>query len=328
MIDILKVINENINGSFYSMDESVQLSAAEKVLDKVFSMTIGKYNKINFGDIEKTRGDITKLKFYKNLDECIKTLDEINNVTHKLTGLSTIKLAIDNMIKLKPNFEKSFRVQNNCGIMLYNIITYSIMESTSYLIATSINFLSNDEIIISDVNGSVVLIDSLDRFNKLAADGTVYRFISEVEKEVLNEGIGATIASFLGKTVGNSIKNLNNPSTGTPGLTKGGVVIAVSVTIIAIMIAIVPLIRQIVYFIYNTKHKISESAELQAAMLEMNIKLLVEKGESPKVIAKQQKWVERFRKLADKFSLDVEKGERDSKNEIKNDKIDMDAVLI
>ena len=45
--EILKVINENINGSFYSMDESVQISAAEKVLDKVFSMTIGKYNKIN-----------------------------------------------------------------------------------------------------------------------------------------------------------------------------------------------------------------------------------------------------------------------------------------
>lgn len=326
-MNLLQAINENISGSFYNMNESVQSEVAEKVLDKVFSMTIGKYNKINFADIEKTRGDITKLKFYKNLEECINTLKEIHKVTNKLEILPTIELAIQNIIKLKPNFEKSFRVQNNCGIMIYNLITYAIMETTSYVIATSINFLSEDEIIISDVNANDVLVDSLNRFNKLSADGSIYKFISEAEKEVLTEGIGFNVARFIKNYKGSVLNKMTEESVAGKPITKGKLAIGIGVGLIVLMAVIVPVVRNIAYFIYNTKHKISETAEVQANMLELNIKILVDKGVEPKIIARQQKWVDRFKKIAEKFALDTEKAEHNTKNEIREDKVDINSIV-
>lgn len=311
MLETLQVINENIIGSFYSMDEAVQSEVAEKVLDKVFALTIGKYNKIDFGDIEKTRGDITKLKFYKNLTECIITLKEIDKVTKKISDIYIIEEAINNIRKLKPEFEKSFRVKNNSGIMIYNLITHAIMESTSYIIATAINFLSDDKIIISDVNGSVVLVDSLTKFNKLVGDGSIYKFISEADKVVMQE---AGIDTLLDK-----INPANNKL--TTGLIIGG-------SIIILMIVIVPLIRNLTYYYYNLKHKISESAYVQAAMLEMNIKVLTNDNGDAEVIAKQQKMVNMFKKMSQKFALESDKAERDTELDIKNDKIDINSVVI
>ena len=100
MNDLLEVINENATTSFYTTNEAVQVEVAEKVLDKIFSISIGKYNKINFSDIEKCRGDIKKVKFYKNLVECINTLKEINDVTHNIPDIIVIERALNNMIKL------------------------------------------------------------------------------------------------------------------------------------------------------------------------------------------------------------------------------------
>ena len=312
MNDLLEVINENATTSFYTTNEAVQVEVAEKVLDKIFSISIGKYNKINFSDIEKCRGDIKKVKFYKNLVECINTLKEINDVTHNIPDIIVIERALNNMIKLTPEFEKSFRIQNNCGVLIFNLIAYSIMESVSYLIATSINFVTGNEIVISNVGGDKILISSLNKFNELAENGSIYKFISEAEKEILNESIAGTLTSFMKKIPVGKIVGVS----------------AISLALLLSIRAVIPLIRNTVYFIYKTKHDLSETAEVQANMLELNIKILKDKNEDPKIIAKQEKWVERFRKYADKFALDSDKAKRDSDIDIKRDKVDINALVI
>lgn len=312
MYDLLNVINENVTTSFYTTNESVQIEVAEKVLDKIFSISIGKYNKVNFSEIERSRGDITKIKFYKNLTECISTLKEIDAVTHKLNDIYIVEKSLNNLISLKPDFEKSFRIKNNCGIMIFNLIAYSIMEATSYIIASSINFVKDQEIIISNVDSNKILIDSLIRFNELAENGTIYKFISESEKEILNESIASTITSFMGN-----------------GLVRKAVGVGVlSVAFILILKSIVPLVRNTIYYIYKIRHTISETAEIQANMLELNICILKNNNADPVIIAKQEKWVERFKKYADKFALDSEKSKRDSDIDIKSDKIDIDSLVI
>lgn len=323
MNDLLTVINENINTSFYTMDEAAQYEVAEKVLDKLFEMTIGKYNKINFMDIEKTRGDITKLKYYKNLVECLNTLNEIHKVTGKLGSLSTIQTALHNLQVLKPSFEKSFRIQNKSGMMIYNLISYAIMEATSYMIASSINFISEEEISITDIGGSEILVDSLNKFNVLVSDGTIYRFIVEVEKEStnnesMNEAGGANIASWFFSPP-KSIKSIG---------ARVGLAVALSAVLIGLLKSIIPLVRSIAYYIYETKHKLSEAAAIQAYLLELNIKTLRDNNGDIKVIARQQKWVDRFKKIAESFALDSDKSKRDSEAEMRKDKVDIDSIVI
>ena len=208
---LLEIINENINGSFYSLNEATQIDVADKVLDKVFVMTIGKYNKIDFSEIERSRGDIEKLKFYKNLRECLVTLVQINEVTHKIGSVEIIITALDNLIKLKPSFEKSFRIKNSSGIMIYNLVTYSIMEATSYIISTSINFATDSEIIIYDSSADALLISSLTKFNDAVSSGDIYKFIVESEEamknEPINEGAVDGLVSLLNAAKDNIPKN-------------------------------------------------------------------------------------------------------------------------
>ena len=312
MNDLLNVINENATTSFYTTNEAVQVEVAEKVLDKIFSISIGKYNKVNFSEIERCRGDITKIKFYKNLIECISTLKEIDSVTHNLKDIYIVEKSLNNLISLKREFEKSFRIKNNCGIMIFNLISYSIMECVSYIIASSINFVTEQEITISNVNADKILISSLIKFNELAENGTIYKFISESEKEILNESIAGTLTSFM----------KNNLAGKVVGVT------VISFALLMVLKSIVPLIRNIIYYIYKMRHDISETAEVQANLLELNIRILKNDNADPKIIAKQEKWVERFKKCADKFALDSEKAKRDSDIDKKKDKVDINSLVI
>lgn len=326
MIELLETINEHSKNPFYTMNESMQHEIAEKVLDKIFILTVGKYNKINFSEIERSRGDLTKIKFYKNFKECVDTLNEINRVTNKLNEMQIINSTINNIIKLKPEFEKGFRIQNNYAIMIYNLVSYSLIESVSYVIATSINFVNDNNVIITNNSENNLLIDSLSRFNKLAEDGTIYKFIDKVEKEVMNESF---IGDFAKGVINNMDSKLSRTAKSNSSIARNIVIGAgVTVAFLFMIRSIIPIIRNTAYCVYNFKHKISESAQIQAEMLEMNIKILEEKGEDPKIIVRQQKWVDRFKRLAEKFSLDYDKSSRDAKMQIKQDKVDVDSILI
>jgi hypothetical protein len=91
---------------------------------------------------------------------------------------------------------------------------------------------------------------------------------------------------------------------------------------------IIPLIREIIYWIYKAKHKISEAAQLQAEYLNLSITNLKSGDGNEKVIARQMKYVKLFESISRKFSLDSDKADRDSKMDIKNDKIDVSNVII
>lgn len=300
------IITKYSNTNYSSLTESLQPRVANEIMDKLFVLTIGKYNKIDFSDISRSNGNITRLKFYKNLIESIKTLIEINNVTHNLNAVLTINKAIENVIKLKSSFEKSFRIKNNCGIMIYNLVCYSIMEATSYLIASAIDFVSEnnvEEVKIYE-GKELVLVDSLRKFNECAENGTIFKFISKAEEDM------------------KSVKSTNEV------VSPLALTIMISASVIIIAAAAIPFLREMAYQIYRTRHKISDSAEIQAALLECNIEMLKTKDGMTKVIARQEKWVKRFRSIAAKFALDSDKAKRDATMDMEKDKIEMNNIVL
>lgn len=300
------------------LNEAVQGQLSDIVLEKMFELTIGKYNKIDFGDIERSRGDITKIKFDKSLNECLSTLEEMHIATNNLPAVEIIINARSNMLKMKNQFEYAFRSKNNCAIMIYNTIYYAIMEATSYLIASSINIVKEEE---KETELSVtyieskdnLLVNSLIKFNKCVENGDISKFIKASGdyingKEVQNESISDFAAKHL---------------------TKKNLTIVLGVAAIAYMAThILPMIREIIYWIYKCRHKLSESAKMQAEFLEANIEVLKQRDGSAKIIARQARWARFFKSIANKFSLDVEKTDSDAEVDIKHDKIDVSNIVI
>lgn len=325
---LIEFVKENsINRTQNLLSESVQSGLSDVVLDKMFALTLGKYAKIDFSEIERSRGDITKIKYYNNLRECIDILLDIHTTTDKIPGILVVSTALENMITLKDSFEHGFRVKNNMAIIIYNTIMYAIMESTSYLIATSIDFVKNAdderEVNIYTESKQFMLIDQLVKFNKTVTDRSIIKFIGESEKmATMQEG---AIEDYIvkgiktgGKAALNYLKDHKTAAIATASVAG----------VIFLGVTIIPLIREIIYWIYKTKQRISDAAELQAEFLQTNIQILREKGDSEKIIAKQEKHIKRFQNIARIFSLEADKATRDAKKDIINDKVDVSAIVI
>ena len=340
---LISFINENsINKNHNTLNESVQTGLSDAILDKMFELTVGKYSKIDFSSIERSRGDVTKIKFYDNLKECINILLDIHSETSKIPDALVVSVALENILSLKNSFEHAFRVRNAMGMMIYNSIIYAIMESTSYLIATSIDFVKETETThVANIyieSKSFCLVDQLIKFNKCVDDGSILKFMNESEKtaETMQEGAmtdfiksGAKLAkSAIIKDGATKATTLKGHWGNLTGLGKGIAITSAAILLIRLATAIVPFVREIIYWIYKTRVKISDAAELQAEFLQLNIESLKETNGNEKIISKQEKHIKRFKTIAKTFSLEADKAERDSKKDIENDKVDVSAVVI
>lgn len=329
-LDMFNFLNENaMNMVGNVLNENRQSGLSDAVLGKMFELTVGKYSKIDFSVIERSRGDITKIKYYSNLRECIDILLDIHSVSDKIPDVLPVSMALSNMLSLKNSFERAFRTKNNVAIMIYNTIMYAIMEATSYLIATSVDFIkesNSDEYTVNLYIESKqhLLIEQLVKFNKTVDDGSILKFMKESENvDALQE---STVSDAILTATLNKVKKY---------ATKENVVhmskIAIGTgAIIWLACNIIPIIRELIYWIYRTKQKISDAAELQAEFLETNIEILKSQNnkDNQKIISKQEKAIKRFKTIAKTFSLESDKAQRDAKKEIMDDKVDVSNVII
>lgn len=358
-LELSRFISENAYGYTNTISESAQTNLSDAVLSKMFELTVGKYNKIDFSEIERSRGDVTKIRYYKNLNECINTLVDIHAVTNKIPSILIVSDALNNLLSMKNTFEYNFRIKNNVAIMIYNSVMYAIMMATSYIIAASIDIAkeettkgANTVKVYQMDDKALCLIHALASFNASIADNSLNKFLKEAinNQEVQTESIGGVI--------GKGIKSAINATSGPiiQGATKIGIpqniaakaskgIAVAGLTLFALYLGsrIVPFIREIVYWIFRARQKISDAAALQAKFLELNIESLentdphaivgrtkfLHKGiTSEKLITRQTKWIHMFNSIANKFALDADKTSRDSKMDIKQDKVDVSDVII
>lgn len=365
-VELSRFISENAYGYTQLMTESAQSNLTDVVLNKMLELTIGKYNKIDFSEIERSRGDVTKIKYYKNLEECINSLIEIHSVTNKIPSIIIVSDALNNLRTLKSTFEYNFRIKNSAAIMIYNTIMYGIMMAVSYIIAASISISKRE----TASNGaakvkvyeadpkSMVIVNSLAAFNTSVADGTLMKFMKEAEDfkvqnesvEVMEEGIVGTGAELL-RYGGNIAKSFakggkaNTAMKSFAGTKAGKIVIGAGAATGLLLVGsrVIPVIRFIIYNIYRCKQSISDAAALQARYMELNIESLKEMDSnaiagrtkilhkpitSEELITKQTKWVDRFNSLSQKFALDSDKAARDTKIDIKEDRVDVSDIVL
>ena len=240
-----------------------------------------KKSNIDFGDIPDSKGDIEKVKYYDSTVECLKALEELfrkNNINEP--GVDVVKLSISNMKRFRQQFINGFKSKHEFIMLTYNSMVMSIIDATSALVASYMDFLVTD-------NANYAFNPHLDKKRSSVALSNLSSFNKYCERnqfgDALNYMIDEQTKNFMGETV----------------IFTGAIIL--------LLLNIVPLIREIVYFYYHKRVQLSDYLAMQAAFLEMN-KLAVEASkkspaEKKAILKKQQNVIKKMRKMSDKLSI-------------------------
>ena len=290
-----------------AIDEEDQSQVLTNLAHRLYDNVVKQVDKINYGSIPNTKGDITKLENYTQLMECIEIMEKMLIEYKQATDpVMIIKQAVDNIKSRTETWKKAYTLNIEFPIVMYNTIVLSIVSSVSFLIASTIDYVkspgeSEYQLSINAMAAAKtkdnLLFEDLDRWNKACIKGEVDKcltFIIDGNKKNLL-GVNASVA---------------------------GTVMA-SVAITAIILNILPIMRELIFFFFHSKQSLSDYFAIQADLLQMNaenIKYSSEKSakEKEKIRKKQLSIADKFRKISDALAIKCKKAqmsaEKDSAN--------------
>lgn len=307
-----QIVNEYMDIYDYStskrlavLDEAEQNSLLLSLTDKLYKMIIGKIDDIEFGEIPRTRGDITRLSKYNQIVECIDVLRGIfKQYKEDPEPVNVIDNALSNIINHKDVFMASYASKVKLGMIMYNTMCLSVVNGLSYMIAVCIEYIKDpkhdgmkivlDKTAISKVKDHLVY-ENLVKFNDACREGDIDNSLQPLIKA---KAKGFAVALLGLKTL----------------LILGGV-----------LIAVIPMIRDLVYFFFATRSRISTYFDIQADLLEMNAHELQNdpdiktEADKKEVIRRQLAIASGFHKIADLIAVEAKASEREATNNIKQD---------
>lgn len=313
-----KFIREHINISSYSdrnyffgLNESEKFNVSDKLVAAMYKSAAEKYSMIDFGDIPESKGDIDRIKKIDEIEETIKTIEEIMNKTNSGTTLNeieTVKKSMSVLRSYKREFSTGFIQDKAMAIMTYNSIVLSIYAQLDYCMKVVIDYITTPNATIDNSRKSFsnsqtdVIVDNLNKFNTSANNGELSKFFDSV----------LTKDNFIG----------------TIGLASvSGVAIGAAVLVAAI--TIIPITRELIYFLYNLRMNISDFFNRQANFLEINVAELRSGSGNinnrAKVIKNQERKIAQFRRTADRFEVNFNKANAKTKKELQQ-KISTDTL--
>ena len=295
------------------LNEAEQGGVLTALTSKLYDHIISKVDDIDYGDIPGTKGDITELPNYSKLEECVTLLRDILKEYKQDTGpIDEIATAIANVSTRKSIFEKAFKYNVELPIVMYNNTVLTIISAISYMIATTIEFMKTpnrdsfqitlDKVAYAKTKNNM-LYQNLKKFNKSCEKGDMDKALNHV----LDHRIGKLAEATLGE--GAVVATL-----GIAGAVVAGVLVILN---------IIPILREMVFFFYYSRMRVSDFFDIQADLLQMNAYNVENNSaktneDKERIVSKQLKIVEMFRKIANKISFTGRKAEVESTKEIAN----------
>ena len=285
-----------------AVNETDQNTVMVSLANRLYSHIVDKVDDIDFGSIPNSRGDITKIENYDKLVDCVNIITEILQQYHQdVAPVATVNTAIQNIIDRTDMFTTAYKIGTEMPIIIYNTITLAIVSSVSYLISSCIEFIKSSDTDGFDIainkTGLVktkdcLLFEDLKKFNKLCASGEFDKAMDFVIKQ--------------------NAKNFS-------GISMYG--IGGAAMIFGIILLIIPVIRELIFFFYYSRTKVADYFEAQAALLTMNAynieSNLTRDSKDKKEIAKKQKKIaEVFKKLSNKISIENKTGASKAEKDI------------
>ena len=302
-----------------------------------------KVTRIDFSSVSKSKGDITKIQNYETL---VETLDIMRNIVIEYKQdpmyVDAILTAIENLKKRQAMFKKAFTIGASLPVLTYNTVALAIVQSTSFLIATCIEFVKDPKVdsfktaidtVAYNKTKDNVLYESIFLFNKGCVSGEFDNAVNYVMNQAIatreaaeEEAIIAQDSPFLtdeeiengenNTVVVHDMKEKGEISSYNEGM--GSVLGYIGAkAVLGIANIIIPIIRSITYFFFSSKQKISDYYGDQANLIQMNAYQLqyntsMTDSQRKAIYKKQMEIVNKYQKRANELSIDYKKATVDS----------------
>ena len=321
-VEVKKFFDETMDTSSYegysfimSLTEAQQGNAVMVLANKLYNMIINKIEDIDYREIERSNGDVTKFVQYKRTNECIDTLMTIASQSKEgIEEVAVIKQAMTNLEENKAIFIAGFK--NNVSIIknFYNAILMGIISDIGFMTTCCVEFIKNPD------STMKLEIHNLQEFQ--TRFGLVHRNLIKFN-DACTKG---ELRKAFEPLVSNKIKHESI----ILGLGIGSLILLAGI----IVYIIIPILRDLTYIFFSFRAHLSDWFKLQEELLEANtIRLQSLKAkndnETKKVIESQKKWAERMRKISEMLAIKYVPAEKqaikqsiiDSKTTVKKDEI-------
>jgi hypothetical protein len=298
----LKILMENATdfserGKVQALMEQELHAVNNTMIGHLYKSAVEKSH-VDFDDIPESRGNITRYSGYSSIVQTIETLEEIaKQQGTKIMELDIIEQAISNIAAGREIFEKGFALEKEFIILQYNTLVFAVVEAVSVIISSYVDFVKRPDrtdfvILRAKDRAGYLSIQNLEKFNGAVRQGD----FSKVNNSIINSGKENLI---------------------------GVDDIVVPLIIVGGVLAIVPLVRELIFMFYFSRMRTSDYLEHQAALLEIN-KNNVESGSAPakrkaEIVKKQSEAIRKLQRISDKVKIDRITSERNATEAIKKE---------
>lgn len=295
------------------LTEAEQAVVNDRMVGNLYQSALKKGH-INFDRIPSSKGDIQRVDGYNNM---LATLNILRGLSKKfgisIPEIEVVEDALNNIRMHKPIFDKGFRLEIDFLQTYYNTLVYACIESTSLILSSYVEYtrtVNSVEFRLrrgKGVYGNVCL-DSLVKFNKQVKDGSFVKFANGL--------FSKNGENFLGGAIKAGVK-----VAGKYGLQVGPV--GGVMALVAVAASIVPVIRELIYYFYESRMQVSEYLEQQKEFLEMNEFNLnsssMDAIKRNKILDKQRNVIGKMEKISDKIRVNQQVANKAASGKIKAD---------
>lgn len=175
-----------------ALEDGEQNQLLSAYSSKLYDMIVDKVDKIDFGTIPNSKGDITKVDGFENTIECLNLMRKIILEYKENTDVVDAPLiAIENIRNRKSIFMKAYGMNIEMPIVLYNLIVLSIEQSVSFLISVCIRYIKDpasqsidaalDKVSYNNTRDNL-LFEQLRSFNTSCSNGELDIVLNDVLK--------------------------------------------------------------------------------------------------------------------------------------------------
>ena len=307
-----KVVNEYFDLSdketfsyLRSLEEADQSKILTALTSKLYDKIVEKVDDIDFGDIPKSRGDITKLPNYEKVIDCVNIIKDILINSHQdLESILILENTIRYLKEYKEIFIRGYQLNIEMPMVIYNTTVLSLYSGISVLISSCIEFIKS-----TDDTGFDIALDKVQL--KKTKDSLLFRNLKMVNSTFENKMLPEALDALLKQNT----KNLTGSE-----LFAG---VTATAKIIAMVLFIVPALRELAYYFYYTRVKVSDYFDVQSALLQMNAYNLAAKGSNnekdiKEIQSKQLKIADLFKRISNALEVKKNKAEVAAEKESKN----------
>lgn len=288
-----------------SIEEADQNKVMIALTSKLYDHLVEKVDDIDFGDIPKSRGDITKLPNYEKVVDCISIIRGIlENARQDLEPVITLEDAVKNLNEYKEIFVKGYQLNMELPMVVYNTMVLSIYSGISIMISSCIEFVKA-----TDDTGFDIALDRVQL--KKTKDALIFRDLKALNSSFEH----GTLPKALEQMLRQNTKNLVGTSTIVSIATIGAVM--------GVILNIIPILRELAFYFYYSRTKVADYFDAQSALLQMNAYNLASKAaddskDVEEIKKKQLKIADKFKKISNAIAIKNNKAEVSAEKETKD----------